>query len=104
MSKSDFPSLSEKEFLIMSLLVGNGGKRMYGLELVERSNGALKRGTIYVTLSRLEDKGYVTSEREDEKPGIATPRRLYKVTGEGARVFRALEGAGGRAWLREVMA
>ena len=88
----------------MGLLVGNAGKRMYGLELVDRSNGALKRGTIYVTLSRLEDKGYVTSEREEEKPGVATPRRLYKTTGEGARVFRALASAGGGAWLKEALA
>jgi DNA-binding PadR family transcriptional regulator len=104
MAKTEFPSLSEKEFLIMGLLVSNASKRMYGLELVEKSNGALKRGTIYVTLSRLEDKGYVSSEREEEKPGIATPRRLYKTTGEGARIYRALSNAGGSAWLKEALA
>ena len=32
---------------------------MYGLELVTESEGALKRGTVYVTLGRLEEKGYV---------------------------------------------
>lgn len=104
MAKNDFPSLSEKEFLIMGLLVSNASRPMYGLELVDRSNGTLKRGTIYVTLSRLEDKGYVTSEREKAAPGIATPRRLYKTTGEGMRVYRALAGAGGSAWLKEALA
>jgi DNA-binding PadR family transcriptional regulator len=104
MATNDLPNLPKKEFLIMGLLVANAGKRMYGLELVEKSNGELKKGTIYVALARLKSKGYVTSEREEEKPGIATPRRLYKVTGEGAKVFRALERVGGAAWLREVLA
>jgi hypothetical protein len=46
----------------------------------------------------------VTSELEPEQPGIAMPRRLYKVTGEGAKVFRALESVGGAKWLKEALA
>jgi PadR family transcriptional regulator, regulatory protein PadR len=103
MPPNDLPSLSRKEYLIMNLLVGSRRPR-YGLELVDESNGELKRGTIYVTLNRLEEKGYVTSKKESEAPGIASPRRMYKVTGQGERVFRALESAGGRAWLKEVFA
>ena len=103
MAAPKIPSLSEKEYLIVNLLIGNGSKPMYGLELVERSDGALKRGTIYVTLGRLEDKGYVTSEKESEQPGIAMPRRHYKVTGEGRRVFQALSKLGGSDWLQEVL-
>ncbi len=87
----------------MNLLVATH-QEMYGLELVERSHGELKPGTIYVTLGRLQEKGYINSRREDEKPGVATPRRLYKPTGLGAKVFNALASAGGRAWLREVFA
>lgn len=104
MPNTELPGLSKKEFLIMGLLVANARKKMYGLELVERSNGELKKGTIYVTLSRLKDKGYLTSEREAEQPGIATPRRLYKVTGEGAKVFRAFMRLGGAQWLQEALA
>ena len=37
---------------------------MYGLQLVEQSEGALKRGTVYVTLGRMEAKGLVESEQE----------------------------------------
>lgn len=88
----------------MGLLVANGGKSMYGLELVEQSNGALKRGTVYVTLSRLEDKGYIASKKDAPEPGVAMPRRHYKTTGEGARVFRALAAAGGSAWFKEALA
>ncbi len=99
---TDIPRLSPTEFLIMHLLVSARGEK-YGLQLVEESNGKLKRGTIYVTLGRLEDRGYISSRREAEDPDAASPRsprRLYKPTGLGAKVFRAIEGAGGRAWIR----
>jgi DNA-binding PadR family transcriptional regulator len=70
------------------LLVANGP--LYGLQLVELSGGALKRGTVYVTLGRLESKGYVQSEQEPQPPGaIGLPRRLYRPTGLGERVLRA---------------
>ena len=101
--ENEIPSLSGKEFLIMNLLIGSRGP-MYGLQLVDKSDGALGRGTIYVTLKRLEDKGYIKSRKEPEQPGVASPRRLYKPTGLGAKVFSALAGAGGRAWLKEAFA
>lgn len=97
------PSLSGKEFLVMSLLIG-ARREMYGLEMVTKSEGRLKRGTIYVTLNRLEDKGYIKSRDTDGATGETIPRRLYKVTGLGAKVYNALAGAGGRAWLKEAMA
>ena len=87
----------------MNLLVG-APKRKYGLELVEESDGALKRGTIYVVLNRLEEKGYVDSVKEEPLPGITIPRRLYKATGHGVRVFKALKDLGGSAWLKEALA
>ena len=103
MLATNLPSLSRKEYLIMNLLIGSRRPK-YGLEMVDESNGELKRGTIYVTLNRLEEKGYVASKKEAEAPGVASPRRMYKATGEGEKVFRALESAGGRAWLKEVFA
>jgi len=106
MTGSEIPRLSGTEFVVMNLLVSSRGE-MYGLQLVEESDGKLKRGTIYVTLGRLEEKGYISSRREADDPGAGSPRsprRLYKPTGLGVKVFRALEGAGGRAWLKEAMA
>jgi PadR family transcriptional regulator PadR len=103
MPPNDIPTLAKKEYIVMNMLIGSR-REMYGLQLVERSEGALKRGTIYVTLNRLEEKGYVSSKKEPEAPGIASPRRLYKPTGLGERVFRALEANGGRAWLKEAFA
>ncbi len=44
---NEFPKLSRKEFLVLGMLIGRG--EMFGLEMVEASEGELKRGTIYVT-------------------------------------------------------
>jgi len=64
----------------------------YGLELVESSGGRLKRGTIYVTLGRMERKGFVTSRQESQPPGaIGLPRRLYTATAYGLKVLEAYQ-------------
>jgi len=89
-SKNEFPGLSEKEFQIMKLLIAEG--EMFGLEMVAYSKGELKKGTIYVTLQRMEDKKLVTSfeeERDDDENGV--PRRFYETTVWGERVFKAQE-------------
>ena len=63
---------------------------MFGLQLVERSDGALKRGTVYVTLARMEAKGLVQSEQEPLPPAaIGLPRRIYRPTAFGERMLRA---------------
>lgn len=83
------PSLPPKERLILDLLIAQGGP-MFGLQLVALSDGALKRGTVYVTLGRMEAKGFVRSEQEAMPPGaIGLPRRLYYPTPLGERVLRA---------------
>jgi PadR family transcriptional regulator PadR len=81
------PTLPPKERVILDLLVSAGP--MFGLQLVARSEGALKRGTVYVTLGRMEAKGYVTSEQETLPSGaIGLPRRIYQPTALGERVLR----------------
>lgn len=82
------PSLPPKEHAILELLVAGGP--MYGLQIVERSDGALKRGTVYVTLGRMENKGYLESEQEPAEPGaIGLPRRIYRATALGERALHA---------------
>src|SRR6266705_6790407 len=84
------PTLSGKEALVLELLLANPATEMYGLELVNTSGKGLKRGTIYVTLSRMEDKDYVESRLEEKKPDASgIRRRLYQATGYGQRVFEA---------------
>ena len=85
-------TLSTKESLILELLVQKQG--MYGLQLVAASGGLLKRGTVYVTLGRMEEKGYIASRLEDppaEAGGM--PRRLYQPTTLGRRVLKTWTGA-----------
>jgi len=63
---------------------------MFGLRLVEQSAGQLKRGTVYVTLGRMEAKGLLVSEQEPQRPAaIGLPRRIYRVTGLGERLLSA---------------
>jgi len=82
------PMLSHKETLILDLL--SAGDEMYGLQLVAASKRQLKRGTIYVTLGRMEEKGYVRSRLEDAPAASGgLPRRLYEPTSLGRRVFDA---------------
>lgn len=64
--------------------------QVYGLQLVAASQGGLKRGTVYVTLGRMEDKGYVTSRLDEPPPGAGgLPRRIYQATPLGLRMLGA---------------
>jgi len=85
------PTLPAKEALIVELLAAAGGRgELFGLELVAASKGRLKRGTVYVTLGRMEGKGFVTSRLEDAPPDAGgLPRRVYTVTALGRRVHEA---------------
>ena len=91
MARSDnlLPRLSGTEALILELL--GRSKSMYGLELVAASAGELKRGTVYVTLGRMEEKGYLTSRVDDSAPPLGgLPRRLYTATAHGRAVLSAV--------------
>jgi len=82
------PRLSAKETAILQMLAH--GEHLYGLQLVAASKGRLKRGTVYVTLGRMEKKGYITSRAEPAPEGAGgLPRRLYEATAYGLRVFKA---------------
>ena len=82
-------SLSSIESVILDLL--QDGTR-FGLELVEASGGRLKRGSVYVTLARMETKGFVESWQEERAPGaIGLPRRMYRATAYGLKVRDAYQ-------------
>jgi PadR family transcriptional regulator, regulatory protein PadR len=78
---------SAKELIILDMLAGK--KEMYGLEMVQASNGKLARGTIYVTLMRMDDKGYVTSRQLTEDNVSGLPKRVFSITGLGQRALAA---------------
>ena len=77
--------------MILALL---GSHERYGLELVQLSAGQLKRGTVYVTLQRMEAKRLLESfvkPKPATESGIA--RRLYRVAAHGGRVWAAYQAA-----------
>ena len=89
MSKvNSWPSGKELEVLRLLQSAGTG---MYGLELVERSDGALGRASIYKYLGRLEEKGFVTVKRPATADHPGMPRPIYRLNGLGERALAAAE-------------
>ena len=81
-------TLTPKELIVLELLLRH--QELYGLQLVAASRGQLKRGTVYVTLGRMEEKGYITSKLHAPPSGTGgMPRRIYTVTALGRRMFTA---------------
>ena len=84
--RSQIPMLSSKEALILELLIERS--ELYGLQLVALSKRRLKRGTVYVTLGRMEEKGYIRSWLEPAPANVGgLPRRVYESTSLGERVL-----------------
>jgi PadR family transcriptional regulator, regulatory protein PadR len=82
------PQLSTTERLIIELLSHH--QELFGLQMVELSGGRLKRGTVYVTLGRMHEKGYLESRQEPLPDGaIGLPRRMYRPTGLAMRILDA---------------
>ncbi len=81
------PILSNLEQTIMALL--RERSEAFALDLVgEHSTIRIKRGSVYVTLYRMVDKGYLASRAEESQPGaIGLPRRFYKLTPYGVKVL-----------------
>ena len=88
------PNLSRTEAKVLDVLLGGGSREMYGLEIVNASDGRITRGAVYVVLSRMVDKGLVESRPEPapERAG-GLPRVLYKPSGVGQRAYRAWAAA-----------
>ncbi len=89
---TDLPRLSTTERLIVEMLLEH--QELFGLRMVELSAGRLKRGTVYVTLGRMQEKGYLESRQEPLPEGaIGLPRRLYRPTGLAMRILAAWKAA-----------
>lgn len=94
--------LGEFELMVM-LAVMHRRDDAYGVtiadELEERSGRATSRGALYVTLKRLEEKGYLTSRlaRADESRG-GRRRRYYAPTPDGVVAVTEAREAMRRMW------
>lgn len=91
-----YESQMKKGVLDMLVLRLLAGKEAYGYQIIselkEKSNGrfALKEGTLYPILYRLEDDGFVES-RWSGAQGKKVARKYYAITAEGKRALSALE-------------
>jgi DNA-binding PadR family transcriptional regulator len=85
------------------LAVSRLGDDAYGLavrdDLSERADRDYAVGAIYTTLQRLEDKGLLASHASVPLPVRGgRSRRLYRLTGAGARAIRDAERHAASMW------
>lgn len=91
-STSDPPYLGELELLVL-LSVLHAGDDAYGVtiarELASRGRRTISRGALYVTLDRLETKGFLRSRLDPGAPERGgRPRRIFQVEPGGLRALR----------------
>jgi PadR family transcriptional regulator PadR len=68
-------------------------------EIEQRTERAVSRGAVYITLDRLEEKGYLSSVRADEPaPRSGQARRYYQVEPEGLQALEAAHAALRSMW------
>lgn len=85
---ADVLTLGQTEAVVLGVLLSSPAQEMYGLEILVQSKGLLKRGSLYVTLQRMEEKKLIQSRQEARpKPEAGIPRRVYTVTGIGQDAF-----------------
>jgi DNA-binding PadR family transcriptional regulator len=84
------PRLSPKEREVVALLASEHTE-LYGLQIVDRSAGRISRGSVYVILGRLKERGMVESRVEPDAKIPGLPRQLYRVTTLGKRTLKLYE-------------
>ena len=96
------PQLGDLEELVLLAVLRLGGDA-YGAsireELMTRADRAPSISTIYVTLMRMEDKGYVASrmgEPTRERGGKA--KRFFRLEAEGMKALEAARQIRERMW------
>jgi DNA-binding PadR family transcriptional regulator len=93
--------LGEFEYLLLSA-AARLGEGAYGAAIRREIEGVIKRpcsvGALYTTLDRLEAKGLVTTWMGDPTPQRGgRPKRMVRLTAEGAREAKAFFRAVSRA-------
>lgn len=94
--------IGEFEQLVLLAIVHVGGEA-YGIPIVEeierRTGRQVARAAVYVTLRRLEEKGYVSSWIGDPRPERGGKGRRYvKIEAAGRRALRDARQLSDRMW------
>lgn len=92
--RSEAKPPSDREAVILQILTTGGIEGRYGLEIRERYEAETKRkmplGSLYTTLNRMVDKGYLSSEYgESTHERGGNRRRYFRIEGPGARALEA---------------
>jgi DNA-binding PadR family transcriptional regulator len=91
------PALGEFEQIVL-LAILRLGKAAYGVairsEIVERTRRTPSPGALYMTLDRLEEKGFVVSRLGDPTPQRGgRAKRYFSVTRSGAQAVKRAQRA-----------
>jgi PadR family transcriptional regulator PadR len=95
------PRLTQQTLKVLGALISGHVRELSGADIAKLTQ--LSSGTLYPILYRLEQVGWVDSNREIGDPALLgrPRRRYYRVTAEGARrvkeVVRELTPSNGRA-------
>ncbi len=89
--------LGELEHIVIGAIL-RLGENAYGARIVQEIEAVtgtrLKSGSLYVTLDRLEAKGYVSTRVGDPEPGRGgRPKRYMTVTPAGLAVIKSARRA-----------
>ena len=87
------PMPNQREAIILSILVrGEKYGREVRTDYETRTKQAMPLGSLYVTLDRMEEKGFVASRMGESDPGRGGNRRKYfKLTASGFASLNAVQ-------------
>jgi PadR family transcriptional regulator PadR len=90
MGKDGYLGELEQMLLLATMRLGD---EAYGTRIMEELRTAVgrrvSRGSVYVTLDRMEEKGWIASSMSDPRPERGgRPRRVVRVTREGVTELR----------------
>ena len=91
-------SLAEFELLVMLAALRLGADEAYTVAIAEdirrRTGRAVRRANVFTALSRLEEKGFVSTRLGESRPDRGgRPPRLVTVTRAGARAVQSTTSA-----------
>lgn len=86
MVEKNHPRLTHQSLMVLQVLMEDLREPLSGADIRRRTQ--LFSGTLYPIMLRFEDAGIVSSRWEDGDPHqLGRPRkRLYRITGEGAKI------------------
>ncbi len=94
MSRDGFLGEFEQMLLLAAMRLEDDA---YGVKLMAelaRVGRSASRGTVYITLDRMEDKGWISSDLSAARPERGgRPRRIVRITPEGLAALRKSRAA-----------